>query len=82
MDWYASSPHVGLWVLLIALPLTVLATGAATLVGEWRHNEELRSATRQMLEVIRLHVSELLVAGATAAAGGILAIVGMHLLTE
>ena len=53
VDWYAARPHVGLWVLLIALPLAVLATGALTLAREWRRNEALRDATRQALSIIR-----------------------------
>ena len=32
VDWYAVRPHVGLWVLLIALPLAVVAIGSATLM--------------------------------------------------
>src|SRR6478609_9425462 len=45
VDWYAATPHVGLWVLLMALPLGVLLIGSATLVREWRRNEGLRDAS-------------------------------------
>jgi hypothetical protein len=30
VSWYAARPHVGLWLLLIAPPLTVLAMGCLT----------------------------------------------------
>lgn len=82
VTWYAARPHVGLWVLLIALPLAVLLTGCATLLRRWRREVELRQAARQTLTAIRTHLATLLVAGATAAAGGILAIVGLHVLTD
>jgi hypothetical protein len=82
VDWYAARPHIGLWVLLIALPLAVLAIGALTLAREWRRNEALRDATRQTLSAVRSHAAALLIACATATAGGILAIVAMHVLTD
>src|SRR6266478_2937354 len=80
VTWYAARPGVGLWVLLIALPLAVLASGCGTLLHRWKDEVELRQATRQTLAMIRTHLSTLLVAGATLTAGGILAIVGLHML--
>jgi hypothetical protein len=82
VDWYAARPHVGLWMLLIALPLAVLAIGSVTLAREWSRNEALRDAARQTLAVIRSHAAALLIACATATAGGILLIVGLHVLTD
>jgi cytochrome b561 len=82
VDWYAARVHMGLWVLLIALPLTVLATGCATLLRAWRGNAELRQTARQTIAAIRAHLATLLVAAATLAAGGILAIVALHMLTD
>ena len=82
VDWYASSPHVGLWILLIALPLAVLVIGSTTLLREWRSNQALRTATLESISIVRAHASALLIAGATATAGGILAIVGLHVLTD
>ncbi len=55
VDWYASSPHVGLWILLIALPLAVLVIGSATLLREWRRNQALRTATLEAIGIIRAH---------------------------
>lgn len=82
VDWYAASPRIGLWVLLIALPLAVVAIGIAALVQEWRRNRALRDATVQILTVTRAHAATLLIASATVTAGGILAVVGMHVLTD
>jgi hypothetical protein len=82
VDWYAARPHIGLWILLIALPLAVLSIGLAALLREWRRDEELREATLKVLALIRSHASALLIAGATTAAGCILAVVALHVLTD
>jgi hypothetical protein len=82
VDWYAARPHVGLWLLLIALPLSVLVIGSATLMREWHRNQELRAGTLRTIGFIRSQSSSILIAGATAMAGGILAIVALHVLTD
>ena len=82
VDWYAARPQIGLWVLLIALPLGVLAVGSATLMREWSHNQELRVEIPRAIGFIRSHASFILIAGAMAVAMGILAIVAFHLLTN
>ena len=79
---YAARPHVGLWVLLMALPFAVLVTGCATLLRSWRHDAELRQAARQTLAAIRPHLATLLVGAATLTAGVVLAIVALHVLTD
>ena len=82
VDWYAARPHVGLWVCLMALPLAVLVIGAVWLANQWRSNRALRDAARQTLTAIRSHAAALLIAFATATAGGILMVVAMHVLTD
>ena len=82
VDWYAARPHIGLWVLLIALPLAVAVIGSAILIREWRRNSDLREATLKTIGVIRSQAPSILIAGATAMAGGILAIVALHVLTD
>jgi hypothetical protein len=81
VDWYAASPHVGLWVLLIALPLVVLFLGVVTLVRSWKADADLRLAARLVRESVRGHFATLLVTLATLTAGGILAIVALHVIT-
>jgi hypothetical protein len=80
--WYAARPHIGLWVLLIALPFVVLVTGCGTLLRSWSDEVQLRQAALQTLAAIRAHLAALLVAGTTVTAGGILAIVALHVLTD
>jgi hypothetical protein len=82
VTWYAARPGVGLWLLLIALPMAVLVSGCGTLLHRWSDEVELRQATRQTLAAMSAHLATLLVAGATLTAGGILAIVGLHILTD
>ena len=82
VDWYAARPQIGLWVLLIALPLAVLVIVSATLKREWRRNQELRVATLRAVGLVRSQASSVLIAGATAMAGAILAIVALHVLTD
>jgi len=82
VDWYAARAHLGLWIFLMALPLMVFATGCVTLVRDWSADPELRRATRQMVFVVRAHLTTLFVAAATLTAGGILAIVALHVLTD
>ena len=72
---YASSVHVGLWVMLIGLPLLVLAIGSATLLRQWSEDASLRHA-------IRAHFATLLIMGATVASAGILGAVAVHVLTD
>ncbi len=80
--WYAARPRVGLWVLLIALPFAVLALGLGTLLRCWSSDEELRRAAWQVLVAVRAHLATLLIAIATIAAGSILAIVALHVMTD
>jgi hypothetical protein len=64
--WYAARMWT-LWVFLLALPFTVLVSGVAAL---WRTNRELGHAWRGLLRAT------------TLAAGGILAIVVLHMMAN
>ena len=79
---YAAQPHIGLWLLLIALPLAVLVIGCGTLLQRWSAEAELREAARQMLAAIRTHMAMVFIAAATVTAGGILAAVAVHVMTD
>jgi ABC-type Fe3+ transport system permease subunit len=82
VDWYAGSPQLGLWVLLIALPFGVMLLGSTTLAREWNQNQELRDATLKAIRIIRSQAASVLIASATATAGAVLAIVALHMLTD
>jgi|ERR1700739_4242173 len=77
--WYAVRQWT-LWVLLIALPLTVLLTGCITLART--RSEHVRLATQQTLAGIRTNRGMLLIAATTLTAAVVLAIVGLHMLAD
>lgn len=82
VNWYAARPHLGLWVLLIILPVAVLSSGAVTLFRNWKRDGQLRADARLVIGALRANSATTLVAFATVTAGGILAIVTLHLLTD
>lgn len=82
VDWYAASPHLGLWVLLIAMPLAVSGIGGITLLRAWKRDAQLRLAATQVLTTLRAQFAALLIALSTLAAAGILAIVALHVMTD
>jgi hypothetical protein len=71
-----------LWLLLLALPFTVLVTGCATLLRSWNGDVQLPQAARQSLAMIPAPLATLFVAGATLTSAGILAIVVLHMLAN
>jgi hypothetical protein len=82
VDWFSARPLLGLDVFLIALPFAAFVLGSAAVVRAWRGDAELRQATLRTLGAARVHLATLLVAGATLAAGGILAVVALHVITD
>ncbi len=79
--WYAGRMWT-LWVLLLALPLSVLVTGCATLAHSWNREIALPDGARQLPGIARAHFATLLVALTTLAAAGILGIVVLHMLAN
>ena len=79
--WYAGRMWT-LWVLLVGLPLVALVSGCAALLYNWNHDVALPQAGRQLLGVISRQMAMIFIAGATLAAGGILAIVVLHMLAN
>ena len=82
VDWYSARPHLALDVFLIALPFAALVIGCATAIRSWRSDAQLRQAALQTLAAVRAHLAALLIVLATLIAGGILAIVAMHMITD
>jgi hypothetical protein len=82
VEWFSRSPRIGLQLFLIALPLAAFVIGCATVLRRWRSDAVLRQSARAAFAVVRAHLATLLIAGATLAAGGILAVVALHMITE
>jgi hypothetical protein len=82
VEWFSARPHVGLDLFLIALPFAAFVIGCATVFRSWRGDAGLRQAAVATLAAVRAHLATLLIAGATLTAGGILAIVALHVITD
>jgi hypothetical protein len=82
VEWFSARPHLGLDLFLIVLPLAAFFIGCATVLRSWRGDEELRQAALRTLAAVRAHLATLLIAGATLVAGGVLAIVALHVITD
>jgi hypothetical protein len=82
VEWFSVRPHLGLDVFLIALPFGAFVIGCATVLRSWRSDGELRQAALETVATVRAHLATLLIAGATLTAGGILAIVALHMITD
>ena len=79
--WYSGRLWT-LWVLLIALPLTVLVMGCATLLESWNQDLGLQQALRQPVRTMRSQLGTLLITATTLTAGCILVIVAAHMLAN
>ena len=82
VDWFAASTHVGLWLLLIALPLVVTIVGCISVARAWRSDAALRDAARNAIASLRAHCATFLIFAATVTAAGILAVVALHVITD
>jgi hypothetical protein len=82
VNWFSVHPRLCLDVFLIAQPFAALVIGFVTLLRSWRRNAEVRQAAVDMLGTVRAHIATLLIAAATLAAGGILLIVALHVVTD
>lgn len=82
VDWFSHHVILGLYVFLIAMPLAALVVGFAIVLLGWRSDREFRRDTLAIFTIARAQWAALVVAAATLTAGGILAIVALHLITE
>jgi hypothetical protein len=82
VEWFSHHVILGLYVFLIAMPLAAFVGGCAIVLRSWHSDAEFRRVALAILTTARPHLAALLVAGATLMAGGILAIVAMHMITD
>ena len=82
VDWFSARPLLGLDLFLIAMPLAALVIGCVTATRRWGADAELRQAALEALGMARAYLATLLIAAATLTAGGILAIVALHMITD
>ena|SRR5207245_1942074 len=82
VEWFSARPHLGLDLFLIALPFAAFVIGCVTVLRSWLSDAKLRQAALETLAAVRAHLATLLIAGATLMAGGILAVVAVHSITD
>src|SRR5208283_5310527 len=82
VEWFSARPHLGLGVLLIALPFAAFVIGCTTVLRSWGNDVEFRQAVLGTLAVVHAHLAKVLIAVVTLLAGGILVIVAMHMITD
>src|SRR6267378_3890127 len=70
VDWFSVHPHLALDVFLILMPLAAFVFGCATLLRSWQSDEDFR----RTVIAVRAHLATIFIAGATLAAGFILAV--------
>jgi hypothetical protein len=80
--WFSHHLILGLYLSLFAMPLAALVIGCTVVLRSWRSDVEFRFAALRIMTAARGHLATLLITVATLMAGGILAIVGMHMITE
>jgi hypothetical protein len=82
IDWFSHRTLVGLDVFLVAMPLAAFIVGCAMVMRSWRGDAALRRDASEVWAIARANMATLLIAISTLMAGGILAIVALHLITE
>ena len=82
VEWFSHHVVLGLDVFLIAMPLAAFVLGCTTGLRNWSSDAEFRRAAAEVFTAVRTHAAFLFIAGATLMAGGILALVAMHMITE
>jgi hypothetical protein len=82
VDWFSARPLLGLDVFLIALPFAAFVIGCVAILRRWRSEADLRLVALQTLAAVRSQGAALLTAGATLVAGGILATVALHMISD
>lgn len=82
VNWFSLHLVLGLYLFLMAMPMAALILGFSSVLACWRHDAELREATLKMFDSLRPHLSTLVIACSSLVAGGIMAIVALHMIAE
>ena len=82
VTWFAAHPQLGLWVVLLLLPLSAFILGSAALLRTWGDNPQLRDFTWRALAAIPAHWPAVSIGGATLVSAGVLTMITAHLMRE
>ena len=67
VEWFSHHVILGLYVFLIAMPLTAFVIGCAIVLRSWSSDAAFRQATLESFTMVRAHLASLLIAGAESA---------------
>jgi hypothetical protein len=79
VSWYSAHAQLGLWVLLLLMPLAAFVLGSAALLRTWAENADLRYFSWRVLAAIPAHWPAELVGAATVVSGYVLAMMARQL---
>jgi hypothetical protein len=82
VTWYAAHPQVGLWLLLVLLPLSAFILGSAALLRTWNENPRLQDVTWRALAAIPDHLPAFSIGAITLVAAGVLGLIAVHLMRK
>jgi hypothetical protein len=78
--WYSSRLVLGLYIFLLAMPLTAFMVGSLAVVGGWRSDREDHGFPRRVFAALGKDLATTVIAAATVAAAIILVIVVAHVM--
>jgi|SRR5579862_3035481 len=79
VKWYADHPQIGLWILLLLLPMTAFVLGGAALLRTWSENPQLRYYTWRLAASVPEHLAAFLIGAVTVASGCVVVMMGRQL---
>ena len=79
--WYAARTWT-LWILLLALPLSVLISGCISLLQDWRSTAQVGSGAQKALATLHPAGARISIAVTTATAAVIMVVVILHMLAN
>jgi ABC-type Fe3+ transport system permease subunit len=82
VTWYAEHPQLGLWLLLVLLPLSALILSSSSLLRTWNENPRLQDVTWRALAAIPAHLPAVSLGAITVVAAGVLGLITLHLMRE
>jgi len=79
VKWYSDHSQIGLWILLLLLPMTAFVLGGAALLRTWAENPMLRYYTWRAVTSVPEHLPAFLIGAATVASFCVLAMMARQL---
>ncbi len=82
IDWFSQHTFFGLYIFLIAFPVSALIIGGISLFRIWQNDTELRQTALKLFSTLKANLAMLLISMVTLISVIILIIVALHMITE